>query len=249
MAAPNELSFLPDDYLERKQRRRTNAICAVLFCIVLGAIGSAFWVTEKSMKEIDQQAAAVDTQYTEAAKKIEQFQELQEKQRTMAHQAELTASLLEKVPRSFLLAELTNGLPAGISLLDFNLDAHVTTAPVAAPKTAFDIRKAELDASKPLAGLAAAQPRVYDVTLRATGVADNDGQVAQFITKLNKSSLLKDVNLLFTDEFTPGQKEGPKLRKFQIEMTLNNSATIDSAMMEQHQKLETKTASVSLEGK
>ena len=30
-AAPNELSFLPDDYLERKARRRTNAICAVLF--------------------------------------------------------------------------------------------------------------------------------------------------------------------------------------------------------------------------
>src|SRR3954471_11271318 len=125
MAAPNELSFLPDDYLERKQRRRTNAICAVLFCVVIGAIGSAFWVTERSMREIDQQASAVDQQYTEAAKRIEQFQELQEKQRTMAHQAELTASLLEKVPRSFVLAEITNGLPEGISLLDLALDAHV----------------------------------------------------------------------------------------------------------------------------
>src|SRR3954471_18723186 len=134
MAAPNELSFLPDDYLERKQRRRTNVICAILFCIVLGAIGSAFWVTEKSMREIDQQAVAVDQQYTEAAKKIEQFQELQEKQRTMAHQAELTASLLEKVPRSFLLAEITNGLPPGISLLDFNLEARIATNAPAAPK-------------------------------------------------------------------------------------------------------------------
>ncbi len=187
MAAPNELSFLPDDYLERKARRRTNAICAVLFCVVLGAIGSAFWVTEKSMREIDQQAAAIDQQYTEAAKKIEQFQELQEKQRTMAHQAELTASLLEKVPRSFLLAEITNGLPPGISLLDFLLDAHVTTAVPAAPKTAFDIRKAELDAARPMAGIASAQPRIYDVSMRATGVAETDVQVSQFITKLNKS--------------------------------------------------------------
>ena len=34
MGAPNELSFLPDDYLERKARRRANAICAVLFFIV-----------------------------------------------------------------------------------------------------------------------------------------------------------------------------------------------------------------------
>src|SRR5690348_8706827 len=139
MAAPNELSFLPDDYLERKQRRRTNAICAVLFCIVIGAIGSAFWVTEKSMREIDQQAASVDQQYTEAAKRIEQFQELQEKQRTMAHQAELTASLLEKIPRSFVLAEITNGLPPGISLLDLNLEAKVAQSG-GAPKTAYDIR-------------------------------------------------------------------------------------------------------------
>ena len=246
MAVPNELSFLPDDYLERKQRRRTNAICAVLFCIVIGAIGSAFWVTEKSMRELDQQAASVDQQYTEAAKRIQQFQELQEKQRTMAHQAELTASLLEKIPRSFVLAEITNGLPPGISLLDLSLDAKVAQSG-SAPKTAFDIRKAEIDASKGLAGLASAQPRVYDVTLRATGVAETDVQVAGFITKLNKSPLLKDVNLLYTDEYAPGQKQGPKLRKFQIEMSLNNDATIDADMLEKHEQ--TKTAAVSMEAK
>src|SRR6185437_4317940 len=184
MAAPNELSFLPDDYLERKTRQRTNAICAVLFCITLGAIAAAFWVTERSMREIEQQASIVDRQYTDAAKRIEQFQELQEKQRTMAHQAELTDSLLEKVPRSFILAELTNGMPPGVSLLDFNLDAKVvSSAGSVAPKTAFDIRKAEINSGKGGSGLSSAQPRVYDVTLRATGIAENDGQVAQFITR------------------------------------------------------------------
>ena len=95
-AAPNELSFLPDDYLERKARRRTNAICAVLFCVVISAIGGAFTVTEKSMREIEDQYAAVQQQYTDAAKRIEQVQQMQEKQRTMAQQAELTAGLLER---------------------------------------------------------------------------------------------------------------------------------------------------------
>ena len=247
MAAPNELSFLPDDYLERKQRRRTNAICAVLFCVVIACIASAFWVTERSMREIDAQALAVDQQYTEAAKRIEQFQELQEKQRTMAHQAELTASLLEKLPRSFVLAEITNGLPAGISLLDFNLDAHIVAAPAGPPKTAFDVRAAEINGNKALPGLATAQPRVYDVNLKATGVAENDVEVSQFITKLNKSPLLKDVNLLYTDEFAPGQKDGPKLRKFQIEMSLNPDAKIDAEMIQEHNQ--TKTAAVSVEAK
>ena len=230
MAAPNELSFLPDDYLERKARRRTNAICAVLFCIVIGAIASAFWVTEKSMREIDQQAGVVDQQYTDAAKRIEQFQELKEKQQTMAHQAELTASLLEKMPRSNIIAEITNALPEGASsLLDFQLEAKVVqnTGPAAA-KSTFDLRKAEIGSGQTVATLASAQPRVYDVSIKATGVAQTDAQVADFISKLNRSPLLKDVNLLYTDEYQPNQKDGPKLRKFQLEMSINPDAKIES---------------------
>src|SRR5207248_9374837 len=103
--------------------------------------------------------------------------QMQEKQRTMAHQAELTASLLEKVPRSFVLAELTNGMPPGVSLLDFQLDAHVASGAPAGPKSAFELRKAQIDAANAatntstINALAAAQPRIYDVNMRATGVA------------------------------------------------------------------------------
>src|SRR3954462_8498283 len=80
MAAPNELSFLPDDYLERKARRRTNAICAVLFCVVISGIGGAFTVTERSMREIEDQCTKVQDQYNNAAKRIEQVQQMQDKQ-------------------------------------------------------------------------------------------------------------------------------------------------------------------------
>src|SRR5439155_17283636 len=206
----------------------------------------AFAVTEKSMREIDQQFAQVEQQYTDAAKRIDQVQQMQDKQRTMAHQAELTASLLEKVPRTFLLAEVTNGMPEGVSLLDFNLDAHVVTnVAAAAPKTAFETRKAEVDASKDIVGIAVSQPRVYDVNMRATGVAQTDVQVSQFITKLNQSKLLKDVNLIYTDELAPGQKEGEKLRKFQIEMSLNPDAKVDLDNAPQHLK----TASMPMETK
>ena len=60
MAAPNELSFLPDDYLERKGRRRANAVCAALSVVVMGAIASAFWLTERAMREVEARAAEVD---------------------------------------------------------------------------------------------------------------------------------------------------------------------------------------------
>jgi len=228
MGAPNELSFLPDDYLERKARRRTNVICSVLFCVVIAAIGGAFTVTERSMREIEKQAADVQNQYTEAARRIEQVQQMQEKQRTMAHQAELTASLLEKVPRTFVLAEITNGIPEGVSLLDFMLNSTLATTPTPAARTAFELRKAEIEAGKSVTALAA-QPRVYDVSLKLTGVANNDGQVSQFITKLNQSTMFQDVNLIFTDEFQQGEDKERKLRKFQIEMKLNPHAQVDTS--------------------
>ena len=62
------------------------------------------------------------------AQRIRQADMMQEKQRTMARQAELAASLLEKVPRSFILAEITNAMPPGVSLIDFNLESKLRNA-------------------------------------------------------------------------------------------------------------------------
>ena len=233
-AAPNELSFLPDDYLERKARRRTNAICAVLFCIVISAIGGAFTVTERSMREINKQYDDIQSQYTDAAKRIEQVQQMQEKQRTMAHQAELTAGLLEKVPRSKILAEITNGIPTGVSLIDFAMNSQVmTNVPSAAPKTAFELRQAEINGGNTIAGIPVAQPRVYDVTMKLSGVASTDVQVAQFIAKLNGAAMFRDVNLLVTEEWKDvngsNSEKGSKMRRFQIELKLNPNFTVDSS--------------------
>lgn len=228
MGAPNELSFLPDDYLERKARRRTNVICSILFCVVVAAIGGAFTVTERSMRDLERQTADVQAQYTDAARRIEQVQKMQEKQRTMAHQAELTASLLEKVPRTFILAEITNGIPDGISLLDFVLNSSLSTTPAPVAKTAFELRKSEIDGASNVTALAA-KPRVYDVAMKLTGVANNDGQVSQLISKLNQSTMFQDVNLIFTDEFQQADDKERKLRKFQIEMKLNPGAQVDTS--------------------
>lgn len=245
MAAPNELSFLPDDYLERKARRRTNAICAVLFCVVISAIGGAFTVTEKSMREIETQYSTVQDQYNNAAKRIEQVQQMQDKQRKMAQQAELTAGLLEKVPRSFILAELTNGIPQGVSLLDFRMDSIVQTGPAPRPKTAFEIRQAQVNAQNgALPNVAAPQAKQYDVTMRINGVATTDNLVGDFIGSLSKSRMFNDVNLLFTEEYKmPGDEDAAKMRKFQIELKLDPRAQVDIASAKAMQE---KTASMPL---
>jgi Tfp pilus assembly protein PilN len=230
MISPNELSFLPEDYLERKAQRRTNAICATLFLIVMVAIGSAFSFTEGALRKVEGDHNAIEKEYTEAAKRIEQVTQMQEKQRTMAIQAELTSSLLEKVPRSFLLAEVTNSMPPGVSLLDLMLESKKRQTPTntQGSKSTFEQKRSESAASRKKSATAAQpQATTYDVSMKITGIANTDVQVAQFISKLNGSSLLKDVNLVISDQFKNGS-DGSEMRKFTIEMLVDPQADVAS---------------------
>jgi hypothetical protein len=243
MSSPNQLSFLPDDYMERRARRRTNLICSFLFVCGVAGIGSAFMLSERADRRAEEKHATVSSEYVEEARRIERAKQIQEKQRQIAHQAELTASLIEKVPRSYLLAAITNAMPGGVSLLDLTLDTKVKSVPSADKgKTAMEKKKEKrkADADKKDAPPPPPAPKIYDVTIKLVGVASTDVQVAQFITKLNGCQYLKDVNLVISDEF---QQENETLRRFQIDMLLNPAAEPPPDVNE------SKTVSIELEAK
>jgi Tfp pilus assembly protein PilN len=232
MASPNQLSFLPDDYLERKRSRRTNAIFASLFVVVVGSVFGAFTMTRKSLAALEGEYTAVDNQYAEAAKRIELVRQMQEKQRTMAGQAELTAGLLERVPRSHVLAEVTNAMPAGVSLLELDMQSRVRAVAVAPPRpagTAGSITTADATRAAQDTARRAPEPRRYDVFMRLQGVAANDVQVAGFITRLGQSKLFRDVNLVISEEFKSEDTRGTGgagVRKFTIELGLEPNARV-----------------------
>lgn len=225
MGSPNELSFLPDDYMERKLQRRTNVVCALLFCVVMVAIAAAFTFTERAVQRAEKEHDEVEKDYTSAAKRIQLVLDLQEKQKRMDQQATIAESLLEKVPRSHLLAEITNSLPPGVSLLDMLMESKVRAAPPPPSKTAFEQKKATNASAADKKKAAPAGPTIkrFDVMLKITGLAMTDVQVAQFISKLNQSDLLKDVNLVISEEFA---QAGEQFRKFQIDAQLDPKAEV-----------------------
>jgi len=237
-ASPNQLSFLPDDYLERKASRRANLVCGTLSLLVIGAIGSAFYLKERSMRDINVRASEVDKDYATAAARIEQVQLLHSKQRQIVQHAELAAALVERIPRSNILAEFTNCMPPGASLLELTMDSRprLTAAPVG---TAFEQKKAALEAKQRGAG--APETPKLDVYLKITGVAENDVQVSDFISKLNQSRLFRDVNLVVSEVYV--QDKTSDLRKFQIEMMLNPDAEVREV------SADGKTAAVEVERK
>jgi len=233
MSAPNELSFLPEDYIEQKYARRAYAICILLCLLAGGAMATGWSWLRGANARVEAAFAEVDNKYLDAARKIEQVKRMHEKQRAVVHHAELAASLVEKVPRSNILAEITNALPADVSLLDLSMHSVLrqggpaTAAPAGA--SSFAQRKAAIEGQA-----APVQAPQVDVKLSITGIAKDDVQVAQLMTTLGKCPLFQKVNLIISDVYVEHRQQadgkadakGPKLRRWQIEIMLNPQAEV-----------------------
>lgn len=225
MNSPNELSFLPEDYLQRKARRRAMVLGCALLSLVVSGVGAALYVTEHSMDEVEHRHQAVVTKYKEAARRIDQVRKLHEQQRKIVQHAEVAASLVEKVPRSNILAELTNRLPHGTSLLDLMLESRPHQEVTPQGQSAFDSKKAALEAKHKADANVIEAPK-FDVTIKVTGVADTDVQVAQYLTNLNQSKLFNDVNLVISDVYQPPGEKSATMRRFQVQLSLNPKAEV-----------------------
>jgi Tfp pilus assembly protein PilN len=181
---------------------------------------------ERITKAVDAKYIAVEKQYSEAAKRIERVNEMRAKQQQVVRRAELAASLVEKIPRSNILAEFTNALPPGLSLVQLMMESKERASAAPPAMTAFEQKRAALEGRNLNVQVA---PKVYDVFLRIEGIALTDIQIGDFMEKLKRSPLFRDVNLIYTEEITIKDGRGKseeKLRKFQIELMLNPNAEV-----------------------
>ncbi|MEX2671881.1 MAG: PilN domain-containing protein [Phycisphaeraceae bacterium] len=216
----DNMSFLPEDYVERRIEQRTNIICVSLFVIVLSGIGAAYMVTTAQRAEVKQQSADVDAAFAEAAKRLEQLDELQGRREQMLRKAQVASTLLEPVPRTFLMADLINRMPPTLSLFEVELKSKLLQASVTrriTPKSAL-AKAGEEEEEDVLATV----PR-HEVTLAMTGVAPTDVQVAQYMSTLSNSHLVKDVDLVFSERT---EVEEVTMRRFRIDMTVDPAADV-----------------------
>jgi Tfp pilus assembly protein PilN len=216
----NKMSFLPEDYVEKRREQRTNLVCLVLFGVVLIGMVGAFVAQGQQKVDVKRERLRLDTEYTDAAKRIEQYELLQTRRAEMIRKAQVTASLVDPLPRSFLLADLVNQMPQSLSLLELDLHTKLIQPPrPVATKAALAKGKAKTDKKSDEPPPA---PKAV-VSLVMVGVAPTDVQVAQYMSRLTQSPLLSDVSLIFTEELKVADSV---MRKFRIEMVLNEKADI-----------------------
>lgn len=225
MSENNQLSFLPDDYLELKTQRRTNLLWAMLFIVAAAGIGLAYYYAENRIREEEGRNAEVGRQFTDAAATMAQFKQLEQAQKVLDQKAKLSGSLVENVLRTEILAELTNLLPESVSLTDVTMDAkrvQKNTAPLTAVDRARLVKMTQDGAVLP-------DPISYEMTLKLKGLAPVDAQVAQYMKNLSDSALFSDVTLVVTEDFAEaadaeGKKPTVRLRRFEVEMMLSQMA-------------------------
>lgn len=220
-------SFLPEDYLEERAERRTNVISLILFGVVMIAVFAAFLVTNREWTQVRASQEAINSQYQLAARQIDELTQLEQQKEQMLNKAELAAALVERVPRSILLAELINRMPPRLSLLEFELKSEKVRAPRALPNSRRRGRHTGPKRAPTREQASAApekiQPPRHVVTISMVGVAPTDLEVSRFIAALTSYSLLTDVTLEYSKE---REVDDRMMRQFSIKMKLDSKADV-----------------------
>lgn len=229
--AADKVSFLPADYVNRKIESRTNVICLSLFGVVLIAVVGAYMVTAGQRAAVLTQQKLINASFADAAKRIQQLDELQAQKKDLLHKAQVTATLVEPVPRSNLLAELINRSPESVTLQELELKSRklMPANPLASARNGSAMAAARQAANTGPEDAHPAAPAFeaprFAVEVSVVGVAPTDIQVAQYMASLARCELLTDVDLVFSEET---RVTDLAMRKFRIDMKLDESADVRS---------------------
>ena len=217
------INFVPDDYVQGNESRRTNLVFLVLLAVVMTALGGSFVAIKIRQRACSTNERLANARMAEAQEVIEQFEQLQDKRREMMKTALTTAELLEPVPRSVLLASLTNNLPPGVSLLKLDLIQKQSKREGKATATskyqAAQARKKTSQTQAPADQMQHSEnpEKLLETHISIGGTAPSDLQVAAYIERLSDASLLDNVALVESAEC---KIEDNTFRQFKLTATL-----------------------------
>ncbi len=213
------INFVPDDYVQNNESRRTNLICLVLLAVVMVALGGSFMTIKIRQRACLAQERLVNTKLTQIQGAIKQFEELQTKRKAMMKTALTTAELLEPVPRSILLASLTNNLPPGVSLLKLSLvqKEPKPSSHIVGSTSKYQSTQAQKTVEQPQGS----QEKLLETNMEIEGIAPSDLQVAAYIERLSSTGgLLNNVALVESKEH---KVEDTLFRRFKLTAMLKKN--------------------------
>lgn len=227
------VNFVPDDYAQGNECRRTNFLYLVLFAVVMMALGGSYVAIMIRQRACMANEKLVNGRLAEMQEAIKQFEELQTKRREMMRTALTTAELLEPVPRSIVLASLTNNLPLGVSLSELDLIQKQPKPGSRAARTskyqAAQAQKAFQQENETESGGSVNPEKLLETHIEIGGIAPSDLQVAAYIESLGKSTLVDTVALVESREC---KVDGSTFRQFKLTAMLKKDVHLSKQDVE-----------------
>ncbi len=230
------INFIPDDYIQNNESRRVNLICIALLAIILIAIGGAFGAIKMRQHALNSREAAIDVELAKKKVQVITVDKLQKQRNTMWSAAITTVELIEPVPKSVVLASLTNNLPKGVSLTRLNM-VQKERAANSQRKPAENKYQAIQDKEKAASEKNVSKENLLETRIEIEGVAPSDIEVASYIEQLSRSILLSDVALVESSQLSKsGAKQDTaeeKTRRFKLTAMLGRDIQVSDNIVKQ----------------
>ncbi|MCD6392331.1 MAG: PilN domain-containing protein [Planctomycetes bacterium] len=214
-----KIDFVPDNYIQQREGNRANLTYLVLLAVLMSAICVTFSIIKIRQRAARNELATLTEQMSQAHKQIAQLEELKIKSKTMMRTMVMTAELLEPIPRSIILASLTNNLPDGVSLLETRLSEKEI---VRAASTPARISQYQAAGAKAAAQQETPQ-KASETTIEIKGIAPSDIEVAEYIARLSNSVLFDSVALVESKEH---KIDNTRFREFKLKTMLRKNEVL-----------------------
>lgn len=209
------MSFLPEDYLDKKIARRTNVIFISLFAVVLTALVATEFVGRRQDAQQREELRSRHAEFEQMRRQFEQIEALNAEKQRMKQMANVTATLKDNVLKSMVFAELINNMPATLRLTDLDLKTKAAKDGAPPPRSAIQREKLRQQATGQ--DEVKIVPTVVEIDMM--GIAPTDVEISEYIGALNAHRLFENVNLAYVEEQKSGEND--VVRKFRIEMSLD----------------------------
>jgi Tfp pilus assembly protein PilN len=223
-------SFLPEEYVAAKSEARANILVLSLFAVVLAGVIGAFMVTIQEKVTLERRIASVVEREKAAGALKEQLRELEKQRAQIMEKAEITAALFERVPRWTVLAEVTMRMPTAmrldtLAIKSTRIEIKPPPPPPGQPKpTAAQAKSLAAKAAAAKPAVPAEKPKVlpprFEYALTISGAADQNNDIADFLTSLKESPALDKVEMTFIREARQDDKD---LRLFELTATVRTN--------------------------
>ena len=224
------IDFVPSDYVQQRESGRANFIYLILLAVTLSAIGATFSIIKVRQRAVENELTILNAKMLKAHEQIKQLEELKTKSKTILKSAFMTTELLEPVPKSVILACLTNNLPIGVSLLEIELKQKEFKKTSGLPAKASQYQNASTAAalsSKPVPQSIAKSLQTH---IELKGISPSNIEVAAYIAQLSESVLVDTVELVESKE---NEIDNLKFQEFKLKMLLKNGALLTKKDIEE----------------